>query len=349
VNKVNRFAVMQIHYTADPDKRSEEWKMRMASRMPGGLGGADWRRYMEIDWSIRKGEPVFSEFIYTPGHASVSHVLESTYPIPEHWSRRVGMDPGAVNPFAVSFVAISPEGIRFWYDELYVRNAYNLAVHTTNNTYLTGLAAMKYQIRSKMAHDLFDEIYVDPASKQRQLISLGPEAPRTNLLEQLQKEPHSLPCRPARRAGNEATEIERFRTEIFMRKHYKTLSQETMLVLGVEPNEHGYNLFGGYFMTSCKAHIHEFKNLKWEENPDPRINSPEKIQDFDNHTWDSSKYLLSEPWDPKRIPRPKFDSLTDWRKVRGLEIQEQLDAAGKMLAARQNSDTTAHSDWEGDH
>jgi len=49
------FHVLQIHYTADPDKRSEEWK-RQARQ---GLDDLGWDREFELNWSSVEGLPVF--------------------------------------------------------------------------------------------------------------------------------------------------------------------------------------------------------------------------------------------------------------------------------------------------
>jgi len=349
-NNINHFAVAEIHYTADPTKRSDEWRSEAASHMPGGIDGHDWARYMELDWSIHKGLKVFPEFINKDDlHPSVSHIIQPRIPIPDYWSRRMGIDPASVNPFAVTFAAISPEGIIVWYDELYIRNAYDLRIETDeDHRYLTGTAAVKYTIHQKMGNQVFDDIFIDPASKQRQLISFGAEAPRTNLLEQLQAEPDAISCRPPRRRGRETIEIEHFRKTVFMRRHFPSLSADTLMVLGLDPKPEGYMLFGGYFCSNMAAQRHEIANLKWQENPDPNSNAPETIQDYDNHTWDANKYMLSEDWTPARLGDRVLNPLTDWRKVRQQEIMQALNEASQQLAALQRGDAEKKSDWIGE-
>jgi hypothetical protein len=57
-NPRNGFAVFRLHYTADPAKRSTEWR----ERTQRGLSARDWRREYEIDWASPAGEPVFPEY-----------------------------------------------------------------------------------------------------------------------------------------------------------------------------------------------------------------------------------------------------------------------------------------------
>ena len=57
-NKRNKFCIMQIHYTADPAKRSVEWLENMKASMPI----KDWNQEYEIAWDSYDGLPVYSDF-----------------------------------------------------------------------------------------------------------------------------------------------------------------------------------------------------------------------------------------------------------------------------------------------
>lgn len=50
--------LLRIHYSADPDKRSMEWKKKASEGMPSD----EWRREMELDETIWDGEPVFNAY-----------------------------------------------------------------------------------------------------------------------------------------------------------------------------------------------------------------------------------------------------------------------------------------------
>jgi hypothetical protein len=57
-NPHNGFRVVQVHYSADPEKRSPAWKAKASSGMPT----RGWLREYEINFSLPEGVPVFQEF-----------------------------------------------------------------------------------------------------------------------------------------------------------------------------------------------------------------------------------------------------------------------------------------------
>lgn len=57
-NPRNRVYVCEVHYRADPEKRSAEWKAQAQAGMPM----AGWNREFEIDWETAEGAPVFPEY-----------------------------------------------------------------------------------------------------------------------------------------------------------------------------------------------------------------------------------------------------------------------------------------------
>lgn len=52
--------IARVHYTADPDKRSEEWK----AEQKAGTTTAGWEREYEINWNVSLEKPYYSEFRY---------------------------------------------------------------------------------------------------------------------------------------------------------------------------------------------------------------------------------------------------------------------------------------------
>ena len=97
---------IEVHYTADPDKRSNEWitKTRRGQRQRG------WDREMEIHWDVYQGMPVFGDCFNERLHVApepvvwdgVSHVLR-------------GWDYGNTPACTFSFVQ---NGIWYWHSEL---------------------------------------------------------------------------------------------------------------------------------------------------------------------------------------------------------------------------------------
>jgi hypothetical protein len=69
-NKNNGFTCIQLHYTADPNKRSKEWRKSAEF----GMDAKAWATEMELSWETYAGEPVYGrEF------TQEMHVLNSRY------------------------------------------------------------------------------------------------------------------------------------------------------------------------------------------------------------------------------------------------------------------------------
>lgn len=56
-NKGNGFAVCELHYTADENKRTKEWKKAAQS----GMTHKAWQTEFEMSWEVYSGEPVFGK------------------------------------------------------------------------------------------------------------------------------------------------------------------------------------------------------------------------------------------------------------------------------------------------
>jgi hypothetical protein len=93
-NDANGFVVCRLHYTADPRKRSEEW--RAAAQM--GMSKAQFEQEFEINYAAHMGERVFPE-IRDKRHEIV--LSESPYEFgdwPKHLQMWGGFDYGSKNP-----------------------------------------------------------------------------------------------------------------------------------------------------------------------------------------------------------------------------------------------------------
>jgi hypothetical protein len=56
------YLVLRLHYTADPDRATQEWRDHYVVGYRGGFQGRDWQREMEIDFTAFSGEAVYSQF-----------------------------------------------------------------------------------------------------------------------------------------------------------------------------------------------------------------------------------------------------------------------------------------------
>jgi hypothetical protein len=96
-NPRNGFFVCRLHYSADPNKRSPDWKKKTSE----GLSHRAWAREYELSWSSPEGEPVVPEF------DSARHVRD--VPVVRDAKLLRFWDFGAVSP-VVLFCQLSPYG-----------------------------------------------------------------------------------------------------------------------------------------------------------------------------------------------------------------------------------------------
>lgn len=110
-NKKNSFAVVAVHYSADPEKRNNAWYEEACK----GLRPDQIERELEINFDSKAGSKAFPFLEYN----ETIYRADPPYPIPHNWKIIVGMDYGARNPTAVTWYAIDPYR-RFWaFDEFY--------------------------------------------------------------------------------------------------------------------------------------------------------------------------------------------------------------------------------------
>lgn len=87
----NGIAIMRLHYSADPEKRSEEWQEEVRR----GLSRRDWRREYEIDWHVASGLPVYADEFIRDFHVSKKELLaHEGKPIYRGWD--FGLTPACV-------------------------------------------------------------------------------------------------------------------------------------------------------------------------------------------------------------------------------------------------------------
>lgn len=113
-NPRNKFVVMEVHYTADPRKRSLAWKQREQI----GVSPSDWAREYELSWVVRAGRlvyvtkdgPLFDRNRHVFGPNSVRGDVE----IPQDGRLIVGIDTGpTATRQGASFNILQPS-LRTW-------------------------------------------------------------------------------------------------------------------------------------------------------------------------------------------------------------------------------------------
>jgi hypothetical protein len=101
----NGFTVVRLHYTADPRKRTADWKRAARS----GLTYAEWMREYEIQWSSFDGVPVYGDDFSRQFHVSDKPLeWQKGHPVVRGWD--FGLGAGGM---ACVFAQLLPQS-RLW-------------------------------------------------------------------------------------------------------------------------------------------------------------------------------------------------------------------------------------------
>lgn len=90
-NEVNRFTVVTLHYTADPVKRTKEWK----AEAQAGMRPAQWAKEYELDYTALYGQRVFPEIAAARDRIVVQEPFREYGNLQVFWG---GFDFGSRNP-----------------------------------------------------------------------------------------------------------------------------------------------------------------------------------------------------------------------------------------------------------
>lgn len=93
----NGATVVQLHYSADPEK-TKDWAERAAKSFPGGIEGAQWQQEMEIEAEAKFGARVY------PDVTDATHVIDDIEIPPDDLKWRV-IDPGYHDPLCCLWIA----------------------------------------------------------------------------------------------------------------------------------------------------------------------------------------------------------------------------------------------------
>lgn len=90
-NAINQFCVVTLHHTADPAKRSQEWRKEAAA----GMTPEKFAREYDIDYTSVMGSKVFPELTSRKSDIVVNEPWPDFGPQAKYWG---GLDYGARNP-----------------------------------------------------------------------------------------------------------------------------------------------------------------------------------------------------------------------------------------------------------
>lgn len=266
------FIVVQIHYTADPEKRTPEW-YAFAKK---GIPDEDWNQDYECNWKAKAGRPAIPQM----GHSKASRRHEIVVPFfepPAFWVRFSTHDYGVTNPYSCHFHAISPAGIGYTYWEHY------------------GVGPLGSHLDAIKAHKDFAQLRLSIldrscwAQTQQSTETLeGRATHQTRSVEQLHQA-HGVYCIPAAvvRDGVKIARIE----EVWP----KSDDVEMELVNGVYQKTDRVKPIRWFVMDNCPHLLRECEGIVWEKlsySQKLKKNDPEKLVDKDNHAFDEFTYGL---------------------------------------------------------
>jgi len=110
-NDTNKFAVVTLHYLADPAKRSDTWKAEARA----GMTPARWAKEYEIDYTALYGQRVFPEMATMRDKIVIPEPYPDYGPLQPFWG---GFDFGQRNPSAFLTFTID-EGVLVLVHEIY--------------------------------------------------------------------------------------------------------------------------------------------------------------------------------------------------------------------------------------
>lgn len=169
------FCVITLHYTADPEKTTPEWKKEAKK---GFIHEDKWKKEYEIDYEALGGTKVYPE---------IEEFRKTNYipprPIPDFWTRYAGIDPGTRNPTSVHLYAIDTLGNVYVYFEIYEKELHYADLARTlkehpdfkrfhKNIFIDPITATKVH-HTKLGIKSFKEIleqegiYTNPGNRDR--------------------------------------------------------------------------------------------------------------------------------------------------------------------------------------
>jgi hypothetical protein len=116
----NGFSILELHYRADPAKRSVAWREK--ERI--GIGTVDWEREYELSWVVKTGRSVYTDFSHSIHRFGPGTSRGDVIP-PDDAMLIIGHDLGpTASRMAASFTLFEKQADRAWtVDEVYCEKA----------------------------------------------------------------------------------------------------------------------------------------------------------------------------------------------------------------------------------
>jgi hypothetical protein len=290
-NKNNNFAVLMLHYTADPDKNPNTEKGAVwLENEKKGTSKATWMKEYEIDFSTKSGKLIFgSEFCdFSPN----IHLVNS-FDLPEPYELLLSLDFGQRNPTCALIGAFTPDNRLYIIDEYYKpalpsassREMFEKFSYLFGAKESVATGSSIHQKRS-LVYNVFPTRVIDPTtkSKNRTKIKLGDE------IEYSVKEEFYDHGWDFELGNND------WLNSITRIREYMEVSPDGRTNLYI-------------FKDKCPNLSYELQHYRYKELSEFRQkehNSPEEPVKKNDHAVDSLRYMvMTRPASPQLMPIPK--------------------------------------------
>ena len=285
--------VLEIHYTADPDKdpATEQGRAWVDEAVKGYIGGFDsqgWRTEMEIEYNAGGGDPVYP-WLIDPTHPVFIPALKPS----ELEDKKIyaGYDYGTNNPSCLSVWAFDKEGRAWCIWELY-EPCKNLADHC-------------WKMKTSPYWKRIEYIVCDPSiTYKTQQTAKGLQSLQEQFAE------HGVHMIPGRKGAAEPA------ARRFLGHYWADPDKPKAFLTSAVPH-----------------HRREWRDLRWEqhltEGVRKRKNKPEKIRDKNNHSVDAASYLHEYRPAFQVVAPTKNSRMTIAAIAKELEQQERLERSNK--------------------
>ena len=305
------FAVMRIHYSADPEKdpansTGAEWLERELRGYPGGSASSSWRQEMEIDWDAAGGDLVFPDF-----EPYRNKITVDPFEVPESWFLFGSYDYGQRNASSYHVHALDYDG----------------NVWTVWEFYSTAFGYLQQAriIRSNPFWKRLQCNISDPQifDKNQQQTSIGGDS---NVLKSVADLFAEIPPDPLEPDGIDGP------IYFVPGKHGGDLTVAEW-VKGNLWRDLKTEMPRWRIFRSCPFLIWELGKLRyadWSAMAQETKNLREEVVSKDNHAWDDMKYfLLQFMIGPQKPPREKYQDLKelDFRSYREWKAVDALHEA----------------------
>lgn len=300
---VSEYLSVFLHHTADPEKRSAEWKAFARK----GIPPEDWAQEMDIDFKAKSGKKALSVF-----ERWKHRIVVPWFEPPKWWPRWSSHDYGLTNPYSCHFYTMGPDRTIYAYWEHYLAGPLN--IHLDAIKAHEDFGVLRNRILDSTAWKAWN-----------QSAGMTAEGLTTHMVKSIAQmhEDAGVAVIPASSQVQDRVKIQAFLS------HW----DEDRLKAGFQPTFK--------IMDSCHSMIDEIPGIRWKKlsyQAQLEGQVSEQLVDAHNHAFDEASYALLHLADPEIEPVEYHVTLEDVHKALRQDMADQAYAAATEEAESHESD-----------